>query len=207
MKLEHDHHARLRDILEWRRDIRHFRTEPVDPAALAKVEAAVDYAPSVGNSRPWRMVRVIDDGLRQRVAENFRRENERAAGSYDGERQRDYRALKLAGLREAPVHYAVFCDPEPEEGCGLGRRTMPETVSYSAVMAVHTLWLAARALNIGVGWVSILEPAEMNGLLGVPDRWRFIAYLCVGYPVEEHRTPELERRGWQAGVPTVWIDR
>jgi len=73
---------------------------------------------------------------------------------------------------------------------------MPETTAYSAVMAVHTLWLAARALGIGLGWVSILDPAVMHEILDVPHDWRFIGYFCLGYPQTEDDTPELQRFGW-----------
>ena len=117
---------------------------------------------------------------------------------YSGERAKLYASLKLAGLAEAPVHLAIFVDEGTVSGEGLGRKTMPEMLHYSAVMAIHTLWLAARALGIGVGWVSILDPADVNRVLEVPASWRLIAYLCVGYPAEEHVRPELERTGWQA---------
>ena len=74
---------------------------------------------------------------------------------------------------------------------------MPETIDYSVVMAIHTLWLAARAEGIGVGWVSILDPARIAAILQTPPSWRFIAYLCIGYPAEENDTPALERDGWE----------
>ncbi|WP_204308815.1 nitroreductase family protein, partial [Citrobacter freundii] len=76
--------------------------------------------------------------------------------------------------------------PATSQGHGLGRRTMPETTAYSVVMAVHTLWLAARAEGIGLGWVSILEPARVFAMLDVPATWQFIGYLCLGYPAEDH---------------------
>jgi len=72
---------------------------------------------------------------------------------------------------------------------------MPETLAYSVVGAVNALWLAARCR--GVGWVSILDPARIKTALDVPDAWSLVAYLCLGYPVEEHVDPELERHGWQ----------
>ena len=75
---------------------------------------------------------------------------------------------------------------------------MPETIAYSTVMAVHTIWLAARAEGIGLGWISILEPARVAAILNVPAEWDFVAYLCLGYPAEEHETPTLEREGWEA---------
>jgi 5,6-dimethylbenzimidazole synthase len=78
---------------------------------------------------------------------------------------------------------------------------MPETLAYSTVMAVHTLWLAARAEGIGVGWISILEPEAIARALDVPPGWRLVAYLCVGYPAEDHPAPELARSGWETADP------
>ena len=108
-----------------------------------------------------------------------------------------YARLKLAGLDEAPCHLAVFAEPDPAQGRGLGRATMPETVAYSAVMAVHTLWLAARAEGLGMGWVSILDPATVVKALDTPPDWLFIGYFCLGVPSIASDTPELERLGWE----------
>ena len=83
---------------------------------------------------------------------------------------------------------------------GLGRKTMPEMLDYSAVAAVQLLWLAARVKGIGVGWVSILEPDVVGKTLDVPDHWRLIAYLCIGYPEQDHVVPELVREGWQERI-------
>ena len=190
--------ARFADLVAWRRDVRRFRTEPVDLAALA---ACIDLAvagPSVGNSQPWRFVTVTDPGRREAVTAEFARCDAAAAAGYDGEQAAAYRRLKLAGLAEAPVHLGVFCDGGTTVGHGLGRATMPETLRDSVVAAVQTFWLAARAHGLGVGWVSILEPARVRAILELPESWVLVAYLCVGLPVEEHRDPELERHGWQA---------
>jgi len=105
--------------------------------------------------------------------------------------------LKLEGLSQAPVHLAVCADEATAQGAGLGRQTMPETIRYSVVAAIQTLWLAARAEGLGVGWVSILDPAEIKRTLDLPADWSFIAYLCLGWPEEEHADPELERHGWE----------
>jgi 5,6-dimethylbenzimidazole synthase len=119
----------------------------------------------------------------------------------DAERRGLYRSLKLHGIREAPELLAVFCDDHPEAGHGLGRATMRETLRYSTVMAIHTLWLAARARGIGLGWVSVLEPRVVAGLLDVPEGWALIALLCLGYPSRPSPTPELEQPGWQQREP------
>ena len=122
----------------------------------------------------------------------------RRLASTAASRRRFTRRLKLAGLNEAPVHCAVFCDEQTREGHGLGARTMPETRRYSAVCSLYTFWLAARAYGLGVGWVSILDPTGLAETLDVPLDWAFIGYLCIGWPEEEHDVPELERAGWQA---------
>src|SRR6266853_1853059 len=87
-------------------------------------------------------------------------------------------------FRRDPVHLAVFSDETTRAGAGLGRQTMPETLRYSVVAAVQTLWLAARAEGLGVGWISILEPKIVCRILDVPEAWTLVAYLCVGRPAE-----------------------
>ena len=190
--------AAFGELLAWRRDVRHFRPEAPDEATLAELLDLAALAPSVGNCQPTRLVRVDDESRREAVRANFEAANSQALAAYEGERAQLYASLKLAGLREAPVHLAVFCDDATEQGHGLGARTMPETRRYSAVCALHTVWLGARAHGLGVGWVSILDPGGLAKTLDVPRDWSFIAYLCVGWPQEERLTPELERAGWQA---------
>ncbi len=188
----------LRELLRWRRDGRRFRSDPVPDALVEELLDLACLAPSVGNAQPWRLVSVDDPANRAAIVANFNAANERALAGYQGERARLYAGLKLAGLKEAPRHLAVFCDEGTEQGLGLGRQTMPETLRYSAVLAVHTLWLAARTRGIGVGWVSILDPEAAARQLRVPESWILVAYLCLGWPIEEHDEPELQRAGWQA---------
>jgi 5,6-dimethylbenzimidazole synthase len=158
----------------------------------------VELAPSVGNAQPWRFLRIVDPALRDALTNHVDAASEAAASALESERATAHRALKLHGIREAPEIVAVFSDETPAAGHGLGIATMPEMLRYSTVMAIHTLWLAARAEGIGIGWVSILDPVEVHRLLGVPDNWTLIALLCVGYPEAQSDTPELELRGWQA---------
>ncbi len=189
--------AELLALFKWRRDVRRFRPKPVPPDLLHRLLDIADLAPSVGLSQPWRFVMVDDPGRRAAVRADFERCNARALSTQDPDRTASYARLKLAGLDEAPCHLAVFAEPEPRQGHGLGRGTMPETTAYSAVMAVHSLWLTARAAGLGVGWVSILDPATISAVLDVPSEWVFIGYFCLGYPKAEDDTPELERLGWE----------
>lgn len=188
---------RLTDLFRWRRDVRRFRDAPLDEDIVDELLGLACLAPSVGNSQPWRFMKVKGASARAAVRASFEYCNRRALESYEGERARLYATLKLSGLDRAPVQIAVFADENPAEGSGLGRATMPETLGYSAAMAIHTFWIAARARGVGVGWVSILNPDEVSRALDAPPGWKLIAYLCVGWPEEEHADPELERHGWQ----------
>ncbi len=205
MKLGQVHRDALHDVLRWRRDVRHFLPDPIPADTLDRLRAAMDMAPSVGNARPWRVVQVATPALRADIIANFEAANARAAAIYSDAVRAKYNALKLAGLREAPVHLAIFTDHSPEEGHGLGRQSMPEMLDYSTVTAIHTLWLAARAENLGVGWVSILDPDGICEILDTPADWTLTGYLCIGFAAGDDDTPLLHRAGWQENTATAWI--
>src|SRR5919108_4135822 len=153
--------TRLRDLLVWRRDVRRFRRDAPPAGTLERLIHLACLAPSVGLSQPWRFV-IIEDAMRRAaIRTNFERCNADALAAQTPQRAAAYARLKLAGLDDAPCQLAVFADRATGQGHGLGRHTMPEMIEYSAVTAVHTIWLAARSQGIGVGWVSILEPATV----------------------------------------------
>lgn len=189
--------ARLRELLVWRRDVRRFRAEPLPEGTLERLIQAACLAPSVGLSQPWRFVVVDSPARRAAIAENFQRCNAEALDAYGPERAARYARLKLAGLREAPCHLAVFADEATPRGHGLGRRTMPEMAAYSVVTAIAYLWLAARAEGVGMGWISILDPAKACETLDVPKDWRLVGYFCLGWPERDHPEPELEIEAWE----------
>jgi len=200
--------ARLRDLLVWRRDVRRFRRDPLPRGAIEALLELGCLAPSVGLSQPWRFVIVEDRATRAAIRQNFEACNAEALAAQDSARAGLYARLKLAGLDEAPGHLAVFADRATAQGHGLGRHTMPEMIDYSAVTAVHTIWLAARAEGIGMGWVSILDPKTVAALLDVPPAWKFIGYFCLGYPQADDTIPELEQAGWeQRADPSAVIIR
>ncbi|WP_149587338.1 5,6-dimethylbenzimidazole synthase [Tabrizicola flagellatus] len=196
----------LAALMRWRRDVRRFRTDPVPEDLLARGLRAFGLAPSVGLSEPWRLLRVDSPERRAACLANFRDCNARALEGYEGDRAATYGRLKLSGMVEAPIHLAVFCDETTAKGAGLGAASMPETRAYSVVGAIIHLWLALRAEGLGLGWVSILDPHRLARDLDVPDGWRFIGYLCIGWPEEEDTVPELERAGWESRSPSLHLE-
>lgn len=194
-----------------RRDVRsEFTCEPVADKVLMKLLAAAHHAPSVGFMQPWSFIVVKNAETRRAVHEIFERTKFAAADVYAGEKREIYDNLKLAGIIDAPVNICVVCNPNETRGAGLGRQTMPETAVYSTVCAVQNLMLAARAENVGCGWVSIVDTDELRKILGIPAEIVIVAYLCLGYVSDFKSQPELEERGWEKRLPlaeTVFFER
>lgn len=204
-EFSHDFRDDLTRLMQWRRDVRHFCTDPIDEALLTGCLNAFLLAPSVGLSEPWRVVRVASDGARAAALKNFKTANEAALAGYDGAQAAKYADLKLSGMQDSPVQLAIYCDEATPKGAGLGAATMPEMRRYSVVGAITQFWLTTRAHGLGVGWVSILDPKALNRDLDVPADWALVAYLCVGWPQQISDTPELEKVGWEQRNTTLPI--
>lgn len=188
----------LSQLMRWRRDVRRFRSDPVDEALLMECLDTFRLAPSVGLSEPWRIVRVKSPDLRQKAIQNYQIANAAALEGYDGDKAALYSGLKLSGMSEASEHIAIFCDDNTAKGSGLGATTMPEMRRYSVVGAINLMWLHARSHGLGMGWVSILDAPKLCADLDVSNDWSLIAYLCIGWPEANSTTPELETAGWES---------
>jgi 5,6-dimethylbenzimidazole synthase len=193
--------AVLRDIMRNRRDVRgnRFVDKPVEDVVLQQLLEAALYAPSVGFSQPWEFVIIKDNAIKQQVKESFAAENEKAVPAFETAKQSVYTHLKLEGIIEAPVNIAVFYKPSDKPV--LGQTSMEEAGLYSVVCAIQNMWLMARALNIGIGWVSILDPEKVKQILLAPSANKLVAYLCVGYTNGFYPQPELELLQWEERKP------
>jgi 5,6-dimethylbenzimidazole synthase len=183
-----------------RRDIRHFRSQPLPDQTLARIIWAAHHGPSVGFMQPWDFILIKDLSVRQQVKDLFHRERQAAACFFDEPQRSHYLSLKLEGIVEAPINLCVTCDPTRGDVV-LGRNSIPETDVYSTCCAVENLWLAARSEGIGVGWVSILKQPQLRKILGIPLHIIPVAYLCLGYPEEFPERPLLEKVGWRHRLP------
>jgi 5,6-dimethylbenzimidazole synthase len=185
-----------------RRDVRsHFLPAPVGDDVLARLLLAAHHAPSVGFMQPWNFIVIRDTARREKVRDLFLAAREQELPTVEKERQALYRKLKLEGICESALNLCITCDRQRSQGSPLGRWHNPEMDLYSTVCAVQNFWLAARAEGVGVGWVSIIEPLALKGLLSIPDHVTPIAYLCVGRVSEFAPTPDLEAHGWGQRLP------
>ncbi|MBC7162308.1 MAG: 5,6-dimethylbenzimidazole synthase [Immundisolibacter sp.] len=191
-----------------RRDMRHFAPGAVDEAVLARLLEAAHAAPSVGLMQPWRLLRIRDRALRAAIAELVEAERQATAQAM-GARGGEFLHLKVEGVREcAELLVAALA---PDDGTLFGRRTLPQEMAVASVAcAIQNLWLAARAENLGLGWVSLFEPAALAALLRLPAGARPLAILCLGPVAEFYPRPLLELTGWRQARPLaelVYEDR
>jgi 5,6-dimethylbenzimidazole synthase len=66
----------------------------------------------------------------------------------------------------------------------------------SAACAIQNLWLAARAEGLGVGWVSLFDPAALAALLKMPAGAEPVAVLCIGPVQAFYEEPMLQQERW-----------
>ncbi len=186
-------------VIHARRDMRHFAGGEVAPETLARILEAAHAAPSVGFMQPWRFVRVTDASLRGRLADLVAFEKARTAEAM-GSQADEFLRLKVEGIRECAELIAVVL--APDDGTVFGRRTMPEAMALCSVScAIENMWLAARAENLGMGWVSFFDPADVAEMLGCPAGAQPIALLCLGPVPAFYDVPMLEQQGWRARRP------
>jgi len=185
-----------------RRDTRaEFLNEPIDDEVLTRLLDAAHHAPSVGFMQPWDFIVIKSSDVKKQIKEAFEKANVEAKTMFDNKRQELYSKLKLEGILEAPIGICITCDRTRTGDVVLGRTHNLEMDLYSTVCAVQTLWLAARAENLGVGWVSILDHDVLKDILAVPENITPVAYLCIGKVSDFHDKPELEKVGWQDRMP------
>jgi nicotinate-nucleotide--dimethylbenzimidazole phosphoribosyltransferase len=193
--------ASLERVVGARRDIRRFRPDPVPDDVLTAVLTAGHRGPSVGHSQPWRYVVVTEAATRDAAALMADRCRLRQAAGMAEESARGLLDLRLEGIREAPVGIVVACDRRTPAAGVLGRATFPDADLWSCAAAIENIWLTARAHGLGLGWVTLFEPAELADLLGLPDGVETLGWLCLGWPDERPPEPGLERAGWSKRLP------
>ncbi|SIT48087.1 5,6-dimethylbenzimidazole synthase [Paraburkholderia piptadeniae] len=182
-----------------RRDMRHFVPTPVDPAVLARLVDAAHHAPSVGYMQPWRIGRITDPALRQKLHAAVERERVLTADAL-GKRRDEFMKLKVEGMLECG-ELLVMALMDGREKHIFGRRTLPEMDLASVACAIQNMWLAARAEGLGMGWVSLFDADEVRAMLGMPEGARPVAILCLGHVERFYPEPMLESEGWAKRMP------
>lgn len=187
----------LYKVIFSRRDVRKdFLPTPIPDDVLARILQAGHHAPSVGFMQPWDFVLVTEENTKKALKRGYESASIESAQQFSEDKREEYKSFKLEGILEAPLGICVTCDRERNGPVVIGRTIKHEMDLYSTVCAIQNMWLAARAENIGLGWVSIIHDDVLRDTLNIPSNIEIIGYLCLGYVSKFNEKPELEEFGW-----------
>jgi 5,6-dimethylbenzimidazole synthase len=144
--------------------------------------------------QPWRFIRIRDPKLRREIHALVELERVNTAHAL-AEREDEFMRFKVEGILDCG-ELLVAALAHGRESHIFGRRTMPEMDLASVACAIQNLWLAARAENIGMGWVSLFDPEALRQLIHMPEGSRPVAVLCLGHVPAFYPRPMLEEVDW-----------
>jgi nitroreductase len=199
------------DAIRARRMVRAFDGRPVAPAVVDGLIDLARRAPSAGNTQPWSFV-VLEGAGTARLWDVTLPPERRAGFRW----QRLVAAPVVIVPVVAPAAYAERYAEADKQATGLGAGVEAWSVPYWWVdggMAVHGLLLAAVDAGLGALFYGLFEhEAEALAALGVPDGWRALGAVALGWPAADEpgrsaaraRPPlasVVHRGGWTGGDP------
>ena len=172
------------------------KEEAVPTAVLEAMLESANWAPSHGDTEPWRFTVFTGSG-REALGEAFADAYRKEAG--DSFRVESFQAMRERGI-DAPAWLSIGMTPGflPD-----GRRSMSDDEEIMAVAcAVQNLHLVATAHGLVGMWHSkgVSVSPHMASWLGLELPSRLLGFFWCGYP--KVAWPEGERGPWQDKV--VW---
>lgn len=176
----------LRMIRE-RRTVRKYKPDPVPDEHLKKILDGARYAPTAGNTQPWKFVVIKDrsrlDSLFQILLKSWEQRITAHEGLDEG-KKKSYMESGREAIRDAmtaPVYIMVFVDTT----------AYPEYALYDGCLAVENLMLAAKALGYGTGFFTTYFPEEvLKQFVKAPDNLQFLCATPIGIPEKWPEMPE-----------------
>ena len=204
-----DMRERLRDFYEdvrRRRTVRDFSDRPVPRDIIEQALRAAGTAPSGANLQPWHFVVVSGPAAKKRIREAAEAEEREF---YEHRAPEEWlKALEPLGtdsdkpfLETAPYLIAVFLQKYG---------TLPDGTKVKHYYPVESTGLATGILITALhraGLVCLTHTpspmAFLNDILGRPKNERPFLLLVVGYPAEDAKVPDIERKSLDEFVSFV----
>ena len=156
------------EVIEKRRSIRKYKSDPIPEEKLNKVLEAARIAPSWSNLQCWRYVVVKEDGTKKALAGVLPSGN----------------PVKSA-FNQAPIIIVGCADPERSGYIGSQRIGDKQWHILDFGISMQQLVLAATNEGLGTCWVCWFSEKKVKDILDVPDNIDVVALTPLGYPNEE----------------------
>jgi nicotinate-nucleotide--dimethylbenzimidazole phosphoribosyltransferase len=202
------HIMRLDEIIQSRRDTRHFTTDAVPDEVIQKALQAGHHAPSVGLTDATRYYLIKSAEIKKAVKDLFLDYDQKAVNLTDDEFQKaQYKALKLEAVEEAPLGLVICYDRSVLNNFTIGTVGSNEAVKFSSVCAAQNIWLSLTEQGYSMGWVSILNYYQFKQLLGLPENMEPLGYFCVGKPATNYdNQPMLQQLNWKQKAEKPFVE-
>lgn len=185
------------DLMETRRSVRHFSSEPVPYELIENAIRTAGTAPSGANQQPWRFVVVSDPEVKEQVREAAEHEEELLYKERASEQYLD--ALEPIGtdwikphITDAPYLIVVF-----EQGWSWdedGGKHKHYYVRESVGIAVGFLLASLHAAGLATLTHSPAPMGFLTRILGRPENERPFILIPVGYPTADAQVPDVALR-------------
>jgi nitroreductase len=196
--------AELYDVMSTLRAVRKLRPDPIPPEVLDRVLQAACWAPTGGNTQPWRVVVATGDDAKQALQEIYEPEWERYSTGFmkmmaglPPEELAKWERIVAAGdhlaqhLAQAPA-ILVFCANPAMMAITDAKLDRVSMVGGGSVYpAVQNAMLACVQEGLGCTLTTLhcLREDEVKEALGIPAEWATVAMVPIGYPVGRGHGP------------------
>lgn len=174
------------------------RPDPVEPRLIQRALEAADWAPSHGDTEPWRFT-VYTGESRRALGEAFA-----AAYRLDAEQEGAFRQNAFEGQRErafdAPVWISLGMTPALRPDGALRMSEQDELMAVAC--AVQNLHLVACAQGLAGMWLSkgVLVHPHVAEFVGLTRPARLLGFFVLGWPnvawPAGERLPLAEKVRW-----------
>ena len=188
----------LYNAMSTLRAVRRLRPDPIAEDVVERILTAATWAPTGGNTQPWRIVALTDPAKKQALQDLYKPHWDAYVPGYQarlGTMPEDAKASSVKALdagnylaehmHEAPL-IAVFCFNPQLMAITDSDLDRPSVVGGGSVYpAVQNFLLACRNEGLGCVITTLLcyEEAAVKELLGMPEDWYTCAHIPVGYPI------------------------
>ena len=190
----------LYDVMSTLRAVRRLRPDPIPADVLERVLQAACWAPTGGNTQPWKVIVVRSPERKAALAALYAPEwakyaefaRRRAAKAGVGEQESAaLERIVAAGdhlaehLGEAPAILMFIADPRVMAITDRNLDRISMVGGGSVYPAVQNAMLACRAEGLGCTLTTLhcLKEPEVKAVLGIPLEWATVALVPIGYPV------------------------
>ncbi len=178
------------EVVRKRRMVRHFKPDPVDPAAIERMLDLARRAPSAGYTQGQSFIVVTDPETRRAVG---RCVGEEEYAARFGHRWVSEAPVQVVACTSEAAYHARYREPDKLQPDG-SEIDWPVPYWHMDVgCAVMVLLLAAVDEGLAAGFAGVPDIPGLRDLLGIPPEVTPVGVIPIGYPDRDVPSPSLQR--------------